>query len=282
MPAVFLNCAVEWLERVGLQEMTPDVQDLIRRLLRAASRGEPAPSLTSCPAAHDAVANGWIVIREDQAEVTKAGRTQLRRVCTVAQLDRAAGATAQPSSGAHRQQATSLAATAPANSEPSSPLAWLRRRKDREGNPLISQEQFSAGERLAADLWRARMTPRITSSWSGMRSDSGRRGAPGTGIEIPDMVIAAGARVEAALASVGPELAGVLIDVCGDFRGIEDLERSHGWPQRSGKIILQLALTQLARHYGLIRSDPLERSMRQRISGWAADDFAVDLNRWRS
>jgi hypothetical protein len=34
-----------------------------------------------------------------------------------------------------------------------SPLGWLKSRKDRNGNPLISEPQYEAGERLRADYW---------------------------------------------------------------------------------------------------------------------------------
>ncbi len=49
-----------------------------------------------------------------------------------------------------------------------SPIAWLRRRKDKDGEPMISQPQFDAGERLRADFWFAQMTPRVTANWSGV------------------------------------------------------------------------------------------------------------------
>src|SRR4029077_8723292 len=49
--------------------------------------------------------------------------------------------------------------------EAETPLAWLVRRKGRDGQPLIQSVQFEAGERLRGDFTRAQMTPRVTSSW---------------------------------------------------------------------------------------------------------------------
>jgi hypothetical protein len=46
-----------------------------------------------------------------------------------------------------------------------SPLAWLARRKGRDGRAMISPNQFAAGERLRADFTRGNLTPRVTSNW---------------------------------------------------------------------------------------------------------------------
>ena len=161
-------------------------------------------------------------------------------------------------------------------------LAWLHSRRDKDGQPLISAEQLAAGERLAADLWRARLTPRVTSVWTGVPGDgNGRRSAPGAGIDIADAVIAAKARVERALKSVGPELAGPLIDVCGHMLGLDDIERQNGLPMRSGKMLLTTALTRLARHYGYLPPEHGDAEIARRIAGWMADDGAVTLETWR-
>ncbi|HUW72618.1 MAG TPA: DUF6456 domain-containing protein [Methyloceanibacter sp.] len=49
-----------------------------------------------------------------------------------------------------------------------SPLGWLRSRQDRNGQPLIGDAQFEAGERLRADYWFAHMSPRVTANWSAL------------------------------------------------------------------------------------------------------------------
>jgi hypothetical protein len=154
-----------------------------------------------------------------------------------------------------------------------SPIAWLRQRRNKDGRPLISEAEFDAGERLRADFWFAQMTPRVTANWdAAVSSASCRRGAPGAGSDMQDSVIAAGARVRSALSAVGPELAGVLIDVCCHLKGLEEVERLAGWPQRSGKVVLQLALERLARHYGLLRDgDGGERG--GRVRHWGAEDY---------
>jgi hypothetical protein len=95
---------------------------------------------------------------------------------------------------------------------------------------------------------------------------------------LRDEVIAAKARVERALGAVGPELSGVLIDICCELKGLEAAEKAQGWPARAGKVVLQIALSRLARHYGLI-ADAQQR--RRGLRHWGADDYRPTLDVWR-
>ncbi len=148
-----------------------------------------------------------------------------------------------------------------------SPLAWLARRKGRDGRAMIGSDQFIAGERLRADFTRGHLTPRVTSSWTGI----GRTPGSGGSGEMTDLIVASRQRVRMALEACGPEFSGLLLDICCFLRGLEDVERERGWPSRSAKVVLQLALDRLARHYGL-RSDAYGASAS--IRTWLAADAA--------
>ncbi len=181
--------------------------------------------------------------------LSKAGRAFLRR---------RAG---DPASAFQAQHQDRVAATREVDGRPApvtvdaaeSPLDWLRRRKDRNGEPLVDEACYQAGERLRRDLTIAAMLPSVTSSWDPVahpqKGGRGRDPAAAT-----DAAIAARQRVTAAFRAIGADLADLLIDVCGFLKGLEQIERDRGWPARSGKIVLTLGLARLADHYGIERS----------------------------
>jgi Domain of unknown function (DUF6456) len=138
-----------------------------------------------------------------------------------------------------------------------SPLLWLAQRRDADGQPLISEAEFAAGERLLRDFELARLSPRVTALWGveGAVSTTGSRrsGLPPDGLPTTERVLAARIRVDQALEAAGEGLATILLEVCCLERGLEAAERRLGWPSRSGKVVLRLALNRLAVHYGLRR-----------------------------
>lgn len=151
-----------------------------------------------------------------------------------------------------------------------------------EGRPLITDDQYQAGERLRADYWFAHLSQRVTSNWSGMApSQRSRRVAPSNPALLRDEVIAGKERVRRALMAVGPEVSGVLVDICCELKGLEDAEKENGWPQRAGKVVLQVALTRLARHYGLI-ADDTQRPAKRGLRHWGSEDYRPTIDAWRS
>ena len=86
--------------------------------------------------------------------------------------------------------------------------------------------------------------------------------------EIADTAIAARDRFSRAVEAMGPDLAGVAIDVCCFEKGLETVERERQWPARSAKLMLRTALLALARHYA-----PPPRQNRRTTPHWGADGY---------
>ena len=183
---------------------------------------------------------------------------------------------AQHLSLAQRQIATEFGHSNVTVDEAESPFAWLARRRGRGGRALIEAHQLQAGERLRADFTRANLLPRTTSNWaSPVASD--RRGSGGErAASFTETMIAARQLVHLALDAVGPEFSGLLVDVCCFLKRLEDIERERTWPARSAKVVLQLALDRLARHYGY--AGEARGRARAPVRTWLAEDVAFTVD----
>lgn len=204
--------------------------------------------------------------------LTAAGRDALRR-------SRSRIAVLRAEAGEADADAAIAAAASVNPSE--SPVGWLASRQDASGRPMLSPAEAAAGERLRADLFFAQLTPKVTMGYTGLPSSSDRgAAAAGLGRDMADTVVAARARVTAALRAVGPELSDILIDVCGHLRGLEDIAKAEGWPRRAARLLLQRALGALARHYGLEPEVKVEETIARRLRHWGADGYRPSLARW--
>lgn len=124
-----------------------------------------------------------------------------------------------------------------------SPLSWLMARA------LIDARQFEAGERLRADYEMAALGARVTMRWDAAPVARGRGGS--IAIDPTLAQLAAKQRFDAAVEAVGRSLRDILWRVVCAGDGLPDAERALGWPARSGRIVLAIALDRLGDHYGL-------------------------------
>lgn len=155
-----------------------------------------------------------------------------------------------------------------------SPLAMLYRRRNADGEGFISENEFRAGERLRADFTRGSLMPSVTMRWDAGSVGSGGRGTGGMA-ELTDIALASRQRVERALEAVGPELSGVLIDVCCFLKGLETVERERQWPVRSAKMLLKAGLAMLHRHY----NPPQEKNRHGTgVLHWGASDYRPSIH----
>lgn len=160
-----------------------------------------------------------------------------------------------------------------------SPLSWLAKRKSKNGRPLLDKHQFASGERLRATFEKSQMSPNITLNWDRLTSSLSKHDKNSFNeVLLSDAVLTAKQNYYAALDAVGPELSGILVDICCEHRGLEDAEKRNGWPKRSGKIILSMALTRLARYYGFISPPSPKINSIGKISHWGSKDYRPNID----
>ena len=126
------------------------------------------------------------------------------------------------------------------------------------------------------DFERGQLQPTITANWSATVSSQRRSGGCGGIAVLTDAALMARRRFDSAITEVGPEFSGVLIDACCFLKGLETIERERLWPARSAKLVLQLALAALARHFGLVETaaGPVRSKT---IRRWGADGYRPEI-----
>lgn len=122
-----------------------------------------------------------------------------------------------------------------------SPLAWLHARGH------LSQRLFDAGEALRSDYERAQLAANITMRWDPVRSPST---APG-GLDPNERQVAARQRFDGAIRAAGRGLEDILWRVVCAGEPLPEAEKRLGWPTRSGKLVLRIALERVAEFYRL-------------------------------
>jgi hypothetical protein len=125
-----------------------------------------------------------------------------------------------------------------------SPLSRLASGAD----AFLGPHHVEAGERVRRLVERAQLQPRLTMSYSASHSPGKQ---PRSAAEITDLAEDARRQVANIHRLLPRDCAGVVMDVCGLLKGLQEVERERGWPRRSAKLVLRIGLDRLAEHYGL-------------------------------
>ena len=125
-----------------------------------------------------------------------------------------------------------------------SPLSWLH------AHGHLDERQFLAGEKLRGDYEAACLGARTTMLWEHMPVARGRRGAPSP-LSPTEHMLAAKRRFDDGIAALGRDLSDIAWRVICAGESVPAAEKLMGWPLRSGKLVLRIALDRLADYYRL-------------------------------
>lgn len=120
-----------------------------------------------------------------------------------------------------------------------SPLSWLHARGH------IDDRLFQAGEILRRDYERAQLSANVTMRWDPVRVKT----TGDKGLNATERQVAAKQRFDGAIRAAGKGLEDVLWRVVCAGEGLPEAEKGLGWPARSGKLVLKLALDRVADYY---------------------------------
>lgn len=124
-----------------------------------------------------------------------------------------------------------------------SPVSWLHARGK------LSDRQCAAGELLRRDYERAGLGARVTMIWDpSPPRERGTRAMPDPAAATHGQ-LEAKARFHAAMDEAGAGLSDILWRVVCAGGPVPEAERALGWPARSGRLVLSLALDRIARYY---------------------------------
>ncbi len=132
-----------------------------------------------------------------------------------------------------------------------SPVRILGRAKGQK-KPYLTPELVRAAERLHRDFALGQFALSGAGTWDRLQAAIQSTAAPN---HPSDRKLDARKRFGDAITALGPELAQVAMAVCCHEQGMERIEADMSMPARSGKYMLRVALSYLARYYDKLSGD---------------------------
>ncbi|WP_323775653.1 DUF6456 domain-containing protein [Leisingera sp.] len=226
-------------------------------VVREGAEADGQKVAVSRPLAGALALSGWISCarrgRISRYTITPAGRSALNRIIA----DQENRARARLEGGFAEAQTPFLA---PADSDNSgygrktrysgseTPLEMLARLSDKDGNSFLTPGMISAGKRLREDFELAQISSHLMQEK--LYFSQGSQGSQALRSSSLEAGAAARKRMTEALQALGMGLSDIALRCCCHLEGLETAERNLGWPARSGKVVLRIALQHLTDYYG--------------------------------
>lgn len=119
----------------------------------------------------------------------------------------------------------------------------------RDGSAFLAPHHMLAAARLEHLIARSRVVARVTMSYDPTRV--GRSAAGNGAAEVSDSAADARQKLNRLAGTIPADCWGVVFDVCGLGKGLQEIETERRWPRRSAKLVLRIGLDQLAQQFGL-------------------------------
>lgn len=113
---------------------------------------------------------------------------------------------------------------------------------------FLQPNHREAASRLSALFERANLRQRVTMSYDATHIPRGKGGGK---TDVTDSAADARRRLAGLARSLPDDCWGVLVDTCVYDKGLQLIELERRWPRRAAKVVLRIALHQVAQQLGL-------------------------------
>jgi len=128
-------------------------------------------------------------------------------------------------------------------------IVRLSRKSKGEKEAFLAAHHVLVANRVSALIAKSQLRPSITQNLSVLRQ-GGKASSSGL-IDLSDMAIDCRKRLEQLVLQLPKDCAGVVVDVCGFEKGLQQVEFERSWPRRSAKLVLRMGLDHAAEFWNV-------------------------------
>ncbi|MCZ4271177.1 DUF6456 domain-containing protein [Maritalea porphyrae] len=123
-------------------------------------------------------------------------------------------------------------------------IVRLSRKSKGEEQAFLAAHHVLVANRVSALIEKGQLRQSITQNLSVLRQSSQFLGNGAT--DLSDMAIDCRKRLNQLITQLPKDCAGVVVDICGYDKGLQQVEFERSWPRRSAKLVLRMGLDHAA------------------------------------